>query len=77
MEVMVSILLIAALFYIAAGFLFATLFLSAGIKKVDVTTHGSGLGFKLIILPGVIVFWPVLLQKWIKVKTAGNDKVTS
>jgi hypothetical protein len=37
-----------------------------GLNKIDDGAHGSTIGFKIIIIPGVIVFWPVLLSKWIK-----------
>jgi len=47
------------------GVLFVIPFLIRGITKVDAAAHGSTTGFKLIIIPGVIVFWPVLLSKWI------------
>ncbi len=68
MTMMVSILLIVAELYLIAGILFAILSLSKGIKKVDAAAHGSGWGFRLVILPGIIVLWPVLLIKWIKAK---------
>lgn len=32
---------------------------------VDEGAHGSGWGFRLIIIPGIVVFWPLLLRKWI------------
>ena len=54
--------------YICCGILFAIAFLSKGITKTDEAAHGSGLGFKIIILPGVIALWPVLLIKWLKAK---------
>ena len=57
-----------AALYLVAGVLFAFFFLIKGIQKVDTAAYGSGWGFRLIILPGVITFWPVLLTKWIKVK---------
>ncbi len=50
--------------YLAMGFVFAMAFLMKGISIVDEGTKGSTNGFKIIILPGVIVFWPFLLNKW-------------
>ena len=41
-------------------------FLLRGIKKVDKGAHGGSIGFYIIIIPGVIVFWPLLSVKWIK-----------
>jgi hypothetical protein len=61
------ILMLIALYFIA-GVLFAIFFFIKGMQKVDPTVHGSGFGFKLIIMPGVITLWPVLLIKWIKAK---------
>jgi hypothetical protein len=68
MIIAVKIIFMVAVLYLAAGVLFAVFFLNRGIQKIDTAAHGSGWGFRLIILPGVIVFWPVLLIKWIKVK---------
>ena len=39
--------------YAAIGLLFAVAFLTAGISRVDAASKGSGIGFRLIILPGV------------------------
>ena len=63
---MVEILLIIAAVYLALGVVFVISFLMKGLMKVDEGAHGSTMGFKIIIIPGVIVFWPVLLSKWMK-----------
>ena len=63
---MVEILLIIAAVYLALGVVFVIPFLMKGLTKVDEGAHGSTMGFKIIIIPGVIVFWPVLLSKWMK-----------
>jgi hypothetical protein len=54
--------------YAAAGLLFALTFLTMGISQVDPISKGSGIGFRLLILPGVAVLWTVLLQRWIRGK---------
>ena len=74
---LVSIILMAAALYLIAGVLFSILFLSKGIEKIDATAHGSGWGFCIIILPGTIVLWPVLLNKWLKTKQVQHDKTTA
>ena len=61
----ISIVLIAALFYLLIGILFVPFFYAKGIRHIDETVKGSSIGF-YIISPGVIVFWPVLLRKWRK-----------
>jgi hypothetical protein len=52
--------------YILAGILFSIFFLSRGIYKVDKNAEGSPVSFKLVILPGVVLLWPVLFRLVIK-----------
>lgn len=56
-------LLIAAV-YLVAGLIFAIPFLLRGIVTIDSQARGAALGFRLMILPGVVVFWPLLLRRW-------------
>ena len=62
----VQIILILVLTYLLLGVLFVFPFLTKGLSKVDEGAHGGTIGFKIIIIPGVIVFWPVLLRRWIQ-----------
>jgi hypothetical protein len=55
--------------YAGAGLLFAIAFLTVGISRVDPDSKGSGVGFRLIILPGVAALWPVLLTRWVGKRT--------
>ena len=64
----IDILLLLIALYLFLGFIFAIAFLIKGIDLVDEVAHGSTFGFKLIIIPGVIVFWPVLMKKWLIAK---------
>lgn len=64
MQIIVTIILIAGAVYLSGGALFTVIFLLRGLNKVDERTHGSTAGFKIIIIPGCIVLWPVLLGKW-------------
>lgn len=64
----VQFILTLVLIYLGLGVLFVIPFLIKGILKVDEGAHGGTTGFKIIIIPGVIVFWPVLLKKWMKAK---------
>ncbi|CAN5727043.1 hypothetical protein BH10BAC3_BH10BAC3_05440 [soil metagenome] len=66
MQTIVNIFLSAVAVYVLIGVVFTVLFIFRGLQKVDEGTHGSTLGFKLIIIPGCIALWPVLLRKWIK-----------
>jgi hypothetical protein len=64
MQIIVTIILIAGAVYLAGGVLFTGIFLFRGLHKVDQATKGATIGFKIIIIPGCIVLWPVLLGKW-------------
>ena len=63
-----EILLLIIAVYLACGFLFMIPFIIKGVHVVDEGAHGSSIGFRIIIIPGVIVFWIVLLRKWIRMK---------
>jgi hypothetical protein len=49
--------------YVAAGAVFAVAFLTWGVSRIDPAARKGTLGFRLIILPGVVALWPVLLLK--------------
>lgn len=61
----VALILDGVALYGAAGFLFALAFLTVGIGRIDPGARGSGLGFRLTILPGVVALWPLMLARWI------------
>jgi hypothetical protein len=69
---MVEVVLIIVAIYLLLGVLFVFPFLMKGLTKVDEGAHGGTIGFKIIIIPGVIVLWPVLLRKWIKTDKKKN-----
>jgi len=70
----IQLLLVILAIYLVLGFLFGVLFIAWGIGKVDEGAHGSTIGFRIIILPGISVFWPFLLKKWLNAnKETRND----
>ncbi len=66
-----------ATFYLAAGCVFAVAFLSLGIGRVDPQARGAPLSFKLVVLPGVVVFWPVLAWRWSRGSTVPPEQCSS
>jgi hypothetical protein len=64
-HMLIQILLIIAALYLACGVMFMIPFIIKGVDVIDEGAHGSSIGFRIIIIPGVIVFWIVLLKKWI------------
>ncbi|HXL58364.1 MAG TPA: hypothetical protein VN958_19010 [Chitinophagaceae bacterium] len=63
---LVEIFLVITAIYLACGFVFMIPFIIKGVDVIDEGAHGSSIGFRIIIIPGTIVFWPVLLRKWMK-----------
>ena len=37
-----------------------------GVQRVDSEAQGSGIGFRVLILPGVAAFWPMFLYRWMR-----------
>jgi len=68
MEKIILLIGYIILFYLLIGIIFSIFFYLKGINKVDEVAIGSTLGFKLVVFPGIVVFWPVLLSKWIQTK---------
>jgi hypothetical protein len=70
----VEIILIIVTAYILCGLIFAIPFVIKGITAIDEGAHGSSIGFRIIIIPGVIIFWPFLLKRWIQSKHTSHDE---
>jgi hypothetical protein len=51
--------------YAVVGAIFGVLFLAFGLPRVDSGSKGAGLGFRLLILPGLVALWPFMLIRWI------------
>lgn len=52
--------------YAGAGLLFALPFVWLGVQHLDSEAQGSGIAFRLLILPGVAAFWPLFLSRWVR-----------
>ena len=63
---MIAILVNLFLLYLLIGFFFALIFVIWGVQRLDDGAKGASWGFRMLILPGTILFWPVLLTKWIR-----------
>jgi len=61
----VEAVLHGAALYAAAGAVFALLFLLLGLNRIDNGAKGAGLGFRLLIIPGLIALWPLMLIRWL------------
>lgn len=52
--------------YAAAGLLFAVPFVFRGVGRIDPAASDGSWGFRLIIVPGVVAFWPWLALRWLR-----------
>lgn len=60
-------------FYGFAGLVFAAVFLPLGIGRISPEARGSYL-FRLLILPGVVGLWPLVLWRWIVLERVGGEE---
>jgi hypothetical protein len=59
-----ELVLLVAAGYLAAGLLFGVAFVAIGVTRIDPAAHGTSAAFRLLILPGSVILWPVLAAKW-------------
>jgi len=58
-----------AMVYAGIGLLFAILFVLIGVGRMDASAKGAPGFFRLLILPGAVALWPVLLVRWLRGQT--------
>ncbi|MEM0895570.1 MAG: hypothetical protein AAGJ79_01700 [Verrucomicrobiota bacterium] len=63
---MIEILLTILGIYLLIGLLIAVPFAFIGAKKIDPAAVEGTWGFKLLVIPGAMVFWPMLLKRWMQ-----------
>ena len=51
--------------YLAAGVLFALPFVLWGAGRIDPAAREVTPGFRLLIFPGSVALWPLLLKRWL------------
>ena len=64
LEIVAKAIVYTLAIYAGLGLLFAMPFVWFGIQGLDSDAQGSGVGFRLLILPGVAAFWPMFLYRW-------------
>ena len=50
--------------YLLTGLVFSIVLLVKGLSTLDPNTKTTGIGFKILMMPGIIAFWPILWRKW-------------
>lgn len=67
-----DIILALAAIYLGCGLLLGLPFVLWGVGRVDASSAGARLGFRLIILPGAIALWPWILSRWLRAGAEGK-----
>ena len=61
-----AIFLVAMGLYLGCGLVAAIPLVMVGVRQIDPhAAHGSW-GFRLLIVPGTMIFWPLLLRRWLR-----------
>jgi hypothetical protein len=63
-ESVASVLVAIATWYSIAGLAFAVPFLWRGVGRIDPAARNGTWGFRVLIVPGVVIFWPLLAARW-------------
>lgn len=50
--------------YLLFGALFAAVFVTHGVNRIDPLAPAAPWTFRALIVPGTVVFWPLLLVRW-------------
>jgi len=62
-QLIISYILFAVGLYAGIGLLYAVVFVFKRVNRIDPDAQEAGFAFRLLIIPGVIVFWPVLMRR--------------
>ena len=52
--------------YAAAGLVVGIVFVTYGVTRVLAPPRPASIGARLILLPGAIVLWPLVLYRWMR-----------
>ena len=50
--------------YLGLGLVFAVPFVLRGVERIDPSARGASWGFRVLVLPGSVALWPLLLRRW-------------
>ena len=60
-----EILVTAAGAYLALGLVFAIPFALVGAGRIDPDARGATWGFRVLVIPGATLLWPLMARRWI------------
>ena len=75
MESLAQILVWSGYAYVAAGLLLLPWWHTRGLARLDAAAGHGGWGFRLLVTPGLVGLWPVLLPA--ALRGSGHPKIES
>lgn len=66
MESIAAFIVALCALYAAAGAIFAAVFATVLVQRLDPAAANSGVGFRVLIFPGAVALWPLLLTKCLR-----------
>lgn len=65
-ESLATALVLVLAVYAGIGVPFAVVFVLLGVQRIDPAARGATRGFRMMILPGSVALWPLLLLRWVR-----------
>lgn len=62
-ESVARIVVAGAAVYLTLGLALTGLALARGVERLDPAARGASLGFRLIVVPGLVALWPLLARR--------------
>jgi len=59
-----EVILWAATLYLMFGLLIGIPFAWRGVERIDLAAAGASWSFRLMILPGCVALWPLIVRRW-------------
>jgi hypothetical protein len=63
-EGLAELLVVILEFYLGMGLVFAFPFVTRGVNAIDPLARTAPWSFRLLIVPGVTLWWPLLAYRW-------------
>jgi hypothetical protein len=69
-----NLILLLAGIYTGAGLLVGVWLVAFGLGRLDPAARGAGVGVRLIILPGVVALWPLMLRRALRASSGSHAR---
>lgn len=63
---MLDLVFLVLFVYALLGFVIGVFVVLLGFSRIDPLIRSSSFSVRLLLLPGVIALWPIMLTKWVR-----------